>query len=119
MHELGICQELVEAALRRSAGRPVTGVRIRVGSLHRVDGPSMAQAFELLTEGTELEGADLDLVVVPAQATCGSCGRTTPSDGPQQACPGCGALDPRLSGGDDLLLESIRLAPAMAAGSAV
>lgn len=110
MHEIGICQELVHAALRRSAGRPVTRVRVRVGALHRVDGPSMEQAFELLTEGTELAGADLDLVVVSAQATCSACGQTTESKAPLQACPHCGTLDPRLTGGDDLVLESIQLA---------
>lgn len=118
MHEIGLCQELVLAAHRRAAGRTVRGVRVQVGVLHRVDAPSMDQAFELLTHGTELEGARLDMVTVPATVRCAACGVCSATSDPLPACPACGALDPQMTGGDELMLESIELAPA-SSGSTV
>lgn len=64
MHELGLCEGILEAVERRAAGRRVAGVRVRVGELHQVVEPALAQAFELVAEGTVAEGAAVDLVVV-------------------------------------------------------
>lgn len=118
MHEIGLCQELVAAARRRAAGRPVNTVRVRVGVLHRVDEPSMDQAFEMLTCDTELAGARLETVVIPVSITCASCSRVSSAHGALPACPACGALDPAISGGDELMLESIEMRAAAPTGSA-
>jgi hydrogenase nickel incorporation protein HypA/HybF len=112
MHEFGLCEPIVAAVERRAAGRPVARVRVRVGALHRVAGPSMDQAFALAAEGTVADGAEMDLVIVPLSVSCRACGHTGASDDPLTLCPACGSADIELSGGDDLLLESIQLAPA-------
>ena len=57
MHELGLCAGILEAVERRAAGRRVTRVRLRVGTLHRVVTPALDQAFELVAGGTVAEGA--------------------------------------------------------------
>lgn len=110
MHEIGLAEDLAAAARRRAAGRPVARVRVHVGTQHRVDQPSMDQAFALVTQGTELEGADLDLVLIQAKNSCRSCGQETLADEALPACPACGGVDVELAGGDELLLESIQLA---------
>lgn len=110
MHEYGLCEPIVAAVERRAAGRQVTRARVRAGALHRVDRPSMEQAFALATEGTVAEGAGLDLVIVPAAVSCAACGHTAATDDPLSLCPACGSADVALAGGDDLILESIQLA---------
>ena len=110
MHELGLCEAIVAAVERRAAGRRVTGVRVRVGVLHGVVAPALAQAFELAAAGTVAEGAAIDLVVPPLRVTCAACGHMAWVREPLPACPACGATDLGLHGGDELLLESIRLA---------
>ena len=65
MHELGLCESLLDAVERRAAGRRVLGVRFRVGEDHRVVGEALDQAFALVSTGTVAEGADVDLVLVP------------------------------------------------------
>jgi hydrogenase nickel incorporation protein HypA/HybF len=110
MHEYGLCEPIVQAVERRAAGRPVARVRVRVGALHRVAGPAMDQAFTLAAEGTVADGADIDLVIVPVVVSCAACGLSGTSDDPLSLCPVCGAADIELSGGDDLILESIQLA---------
>jgi hydrogenase nickel incorporation protein HypA/HybF len=111
MHELGMCEGILDTALRRAAGRPVTRVRVRVGVLHRAVGPAMEQAFELVAAGTEAEGAELDLVVLPVRVACRACGAEREADELLIACPACGSGELDLAGGDELLLESIELAP--------
>ncbi len=64
MHELGLCEEILEAVERRAAGRRVARVRLRVGELHHAVEPALAQAFELVAEGSVAEGAALDLAMV-------------------------------------------------------
>lgn len=107
MHELGMCQDIVAAVEQRAAGRRVSGCTVRVGSLHHVVEPAMEQSFTLAAEGTVAAEAALTVVVVPARVTCQSCGATTTSDGPVVTCHRCGSPDVDLSGGDELVLESI------------
>jgi len=110
MHEVGLCQALLEAIERRAQGRRVVGVRVRIGALHRVDPPSFEQAFALVSAGTVASNAQVDLVVVPARYRCQACGRVTDSADLLALCPTCGATVLVLEGGDELLLESIRYA---------
>lgn len=64
MHEVGLCEGIVDAALRRAAGRRAIRVRVRVGGHHAADREALEQAFEMLTMETELADAKLDVVPV-------------------------------------------------------
>ena len=110
MHEVGLCAALLDAVERRAAGRRVTRVTFRVGVLHRVVEPSLAQAFELVSGGSVAEGAEVDLVTVPVSVHCGACGATSAVTNEVPACPQCGAAGVTMTGGDELILESIQLA---------
>lgn len=108
MHELGMCEGIVEATLRRAAGRRVTGVRVRVGG-HPVDPDVVTQGFQMAAAGTVAADARLDLVMDPMRVTCRGCGHDAPIDDhlAMVACPSCGGLDIELVGEDTVVLESI------------
>jgi len=112
MHEVGLCQAVLDAVERRAAGRTVQRVRIRSGVLNRVDEPSMQQAFALVSEGSVAEGATVDLEVVPVVVECDACGSESISDDVMVTCPQCGRTGVRLRGGDELTLVSIDVSPA-------
>ena len=116
MHEFGLCDGIVEAVQRRAGGRPVTRVRVRVGALYRVVDEAFQHAFAHAAEGTEAEHAAVDLVVVPALAVCRSCGAKAETEDILVMCPKCEGEDVDVTGGDELVLESIEYA-APAAGS--
>ncbi len=107
MHEFGLAEGLLDTVRRRAAGRPVRRVRLRAGVRHGIDAPSIAQAFDILAQGTEAEGATVDLVTVPARLRCRSCGRTGETYDLLAVCPGCAGDGVDLSGGDELVLESV------------
>jgi hydrogenase nickel incorporation protein HypA/HybF len=112
VHEVGLAEAILEAVEKRAAGRPVARAKIRAGALLRVVEPSMDQAFHLVTEGTIAEGAAIDVVVTPAQITCRSCGHHDGTMDPLALCPACGGGDVDVTGGDELVLESIEIAEA-------
>jgi hydrogenase nickel incorporation protein HypA/HybF len=111
MHEIGLCEGILDTVCRRAAGRPVRGIRVRAGVRHGIVTESMDQAFTLVAQGTEAADATVDLITVPARLNCRACGAATDTLDLLAVCPGCGSDAVRLEGGDELVLESIEYAP--------
>ena len=116
MHELGLCEGIVEAAARRAGDRQVRGLRVRIGG-HRVDPGVIRQGVEMAAAGTVVAGAALDLVLEPLAAHCRDCGHDTPADvaavaAATSVCPRCGGVDIEMTGSEQVILESISVAPA-------
>ncbi|HEY1625735.1 MAG TPA: hydrogenase maturation nickel metallochaperone HypA [Streptosporangiaceae bacterium] len=108
MHEFGLCEGVLDAVRTRAAGRPVAAIRVRCGVRHAVDPESMAQAFTMIAAGTEAAGAAVDVVTVPAVLTCRDCGAAGESTDLMTACHSCGSVNVAVSGGEELILESVR-----------
>lgn len=109
MHELGLSEAILEAVQRRAEGRRVKSFTVRVGVMHRVDQASLDQAFSMVAAGTEAQDAAVQLVAVPVQAVCRACGHRDDGEDMPGACPSCGSGDLEVTGGDELLLESIEV----------
>ncbi|HEY3416309.1 MAG TPA: hydrogenase/urease maturation nickel metallochaperone HypA, partial [Armatimonadota bacterium] len=97
MHEYAMIQDLVDHVQRhlsdQGIGR-VLSVRLRMGSSF-LEGP-VRQAFEMLSAGTMLEGAELEIDEFAFEETCANCGATqtvTTDDliGHIFICQACGA----------------------------
>lgn len=117
MHELGLCDAIVTAALKRAGDRRVRAVRVRVTG-HPVDPAVIEQGFRLAAAGTLAQDAAVDLVQEPAEVRCRSCGRTGRADGALgfAACAHCGGLDVEATGKEEAVLESITVDEPAGAG---
>jgi hydrogenase nickel incorporation protein HypA/HybF len=115
MHEFGLCEGVLDTVRQRSRGRNVAAIRVRFGVRHAVDAESLAQAFSMVAEGTEAAGAAVELVTVPATIACPDCGFSGETAGLLTTCPRCGGTNAEISGGDEMVLESIRYAATSAA----
>jgi Zn finger protein HypA/HybF involved in hydrogenase expression len=109
-----IMVELKSSGEEVQAGRPLT-VTLKVGALEMHSEAATRQAFEVLAKGTVLEGALLNLIILPVSVVCSKCGfqsplplgAVDPHDAlPLAECPQCGALTP-VQGGRGV--ESIEL----------
>ena len=109
MHELSIANSVVRVASEQADGRRVTKVWLRVGHLRQVVPSALAFAFELVAEGTPVEGAELVIEDVPASVCCRECRGESLLDGFPAACPRCGSLNVEVVGGEELLVESLEL----------
>jgi Zn finger protein HypA/HybF involved in hydrogenase expression len=67
LHELSIAQSLADTATRHAAGRRVTRIEVGVGRSRRVDSDSLQLAFGLVTQGTALDGAQLEIHVLAGE----------------------------------------------------
>lgn len=109
MHELSIAEAIVDISIRHADGRPVRKVDVRIGYLRQVVPSALEFAFELLSNGTVLEGATLSIEEVPAHGVCRACGtETTMREFPLQ-CSACGGLDLELLAGEELLVDALEL----------
>lgn len=116
MHELGLCEDIVAAVEARAQERPVARVTVRVGRLHHVHEDAFEQSFAMAAAGGVAEGASAELVLLPVTATCQECGQASEAMELIAVCPGCGSFSVELTGGDELVLESIEYRAAAAAG---
>jgi hydrogenase nickel incorporation protein HypA/HybF len=118
VHELGLCEGIVEAAARRASGRQVRSLRVRIGG-HQVDPDVIRQGVEVAAIGTVVEGAALDLVLEPLVAHCRDCGHEAPADvaAAMSACARCGGVDIEMAGSEQVILESIAVAASQARAS--
>lgn len=110
MHEIGLCEAIVEVTLRQAGGRPVTSVRVRAGG-HPVDPVVLDQGFRLAAAGTPAADAVVELVVEPPSVRCRRCGAEAPAVNALDlaACFRCGGVDVEVTGTDEVVLESITL----------
>ena len=84
-------------------------VELRVGNLRQVVPSALEFAFELLSNGTALEGAELVIEDVPARGRCRVCAvETTMRSFPLQ-CSACGGLDLEVIAGEELLVDALEL----------
>jgi hydrogenase nickel incorporation protein HypA/HybF len=107
MQELAIAQSMFEIARRHAHGQRVTKLEVRVGHLRQVVPASLSFAFELTAIGTELEGAELEIVQVPAAGVCRDCGSAIPLSDFPLMCSVCGGLDVDVTEGEELQVESL------------
>ena len=109
MHELAITEGLVDAVTERLPGQRVTRVRLEIGALSGVVADSVLFCFDLVTDGTDLEGATLEIAQCPAVCSCRVCGSEFEPDGPIAICP-CGSAEVTVLAGQDLKITSVQVA---------
>ena len=109
MHELSIAEAIVNIALKHADGRRVIRVELKVGHLRQVVPSALEFAFELLSSGTPLDGAELAIEDVPARGHCRDCGADTTMTRFPLQCAACGGMDLELESGEELLVDALEL----------
>ena len=109
MHELALTESVVEAVTERLPGAKITCVRLDVGALSGVVADSIQFCFDLVTAGTSLEGARLEISHTAGRGQCRSCGAEFEPDSPLLLCP-CGSADVAVLSGQEFTIASVQVA---------
>ncbi|MEU7813436.1 hydrogenase maturation nickel metallochaperone HypA [Pseudonocardia sp. NPDC049154] len=108
MHELSITQSVVDAIGERLGAAPVRRVRLEIGRLSGVVPDAVRFCFELVTAGTPLEGAVLEIDEPEGEARCRSCGAEFATSEVLPLCA-CGSADVEVLGGASLRIREVEL----------
>ena len=113
MHELSIAEALIEQAERAAndagqSGR-IARLELTIGRMSGVCSDSLRFAFDLISPGTRVEGAELQITEPNAVCHCVDCGSETEVSEFVVRCPSCNSEAVRIEGGRELLLQSLEI----------
>jgi hydrogenase nickel incorporation protein HypA/HybF len=109
MHEMSITQSVVELCEEHAQGRRVQSVQLLIGALSGVVPESVEFCFEACTKGTLLDGARLEIELVPGAGRCPVCGAAGPIETLFDPCPSCGGFGLELVSGQELRVKELEL----------
>ncbi|MCX6012489.1 MAG: hydrogenase maturation nickel metallochaperone HypA [Chloroflexi bacterium] len=110
MHELSITQEMVKIVVEqaeKSNLTKITKINLVVGDLTGYAGDSIQFYFDFMSKGTVAEGAELVSKKIKGTFTCLKCDKLFKLSEFSYVCPYCQGDKVKLSGGNELFVESI------------
>ena len=112
MHELAICQSLINQleniAAERNAQR-ISLVVVGMGPLSGVEAQLLKNAYPIASAGTIAENAELVIEQLPIKVKCNDCGSESDASPNKLICKQCGNWRTTLISGDELMLMSVEL----------
>lgn len=113
MHELGIAQSIIDIALRvvnEHGGGRIARITIQAGELRSIIKEQLQFCFEFAAKDTPLEGARLDVEVIPLVAFCGACRKEFRVENLDFHCPVCRGSSTEILRGKELRVLDLELA---------
>lgn len=107
MHELSLAGSIADIAERHARGRRVKRIHVRVGDLAQVVFDALSFSFEVVVQGTPLEGAQLDLEAVPAVGQCRACGELSTFSAFPLQCGACEGFELEIVSGEEFIVDSL------------
>jgi hydrogenase nickel incorporation protein HypA/HybF len=108
VHELAITESVVDAIVDKVGDGTVTGIRLEIGKLSGVVVDSIRFCFEIVADGTGLQGARLDVDEPAGRAYCRDCGDEFDLDEPVMLCP-CGSANLEVLSGRQMRIISVEV----------
>ncbi len=109
MHELSLANSVVETVNRHGAGRKVTSVQMRIGTMRQVVPNSLEFYFGIVSKDTLCEGADFEQEIILARLRCKKCTREWELEIPDFRCPECASIEVDVLAGTEFEVESIEV----------
>ena len=108
MHEMGITQSIVAIVAEQAAGRKVRRVTLEIGKLAAVMPDAIRFCFDVVAQGSPLDGAALDIIEIPGKARCLECGADVWLEDVIGRCA-CGSRRLDRVAGEELNIKSMEL----------
>ncbi|HAJ91978.1 MAG TPA: hydrogenase maturation nickel metallochaperone HypA [Gammaproteobacteria bacterium] len=112
MHELAVCQALmeqVENLAREEQAAQVMAIHLGIGPLSGVEPQLLEQAFSIARAGSIAADAELIIKSMPIQVSCKQCGQQSEALPNRLLCGHCGDWRTSLVSGDELQLQHVEL----------
>jgi hydrogenase nickel incorporation protein HypA/HybF len=112
MHELAVCQALieqVERVARDNGARRILSITVSVGPLSGVEPSLLEHAYPLAAAGTVAEDAQLLVVPVPVRVRCRTCKAETETAPNRLVCGTCNDWQVDVVAGEEMVLQRVEI----------
>jgi hydrogenase nickel incorporation protein HypA/HybF len=110
MHELSVCQALldqVESIARANGATGVEQITVAVGPLSGVETRLLSNAFEFARRGS-CAAAELRFETMALKVRCAECGAESGCEANALLCAACGGFRTQVISGDELMLLRVK-----------
>jgi hydrogenase nickel incorporation protein HypA/HybF len=119
MHELSICQsmlEIIDGAMADHPGARLQRVFVDVGRGSTVEPFLLNDAFRIATTGGPHEGSELVINEIPLVGRCRTCGKSFEYREIALGCPACESVSIEIESGLELNIKELEIDESDAAG---
>jgi len=112
MHEMSIAQgllDIIKEEMDKHGARVLRSVRLQIGQLSAIVPESLSFCFEIMTAGTELEGARLNMEMIPLRGTCRKCNQEFEIKEYAFECPYCSSREIDTISGQELSIVEMEV----------
>ena len=112
MHEMSIAESLlgiVRDEMQKHGVTVLKSVRVNIGQLSAIVPDSLSFCFNIMTSGTELEGAELITEVIPLRGVCKKCKGEFEIENYAFECPDCGSPEIDTISGQELSIVDMEV----------
>ena len=112
MHELAVTESILEIATQEAAARAaskVTDIYLSLGQLSSIVDESVQFYWDVISQGTLAEGAQLHFRHVPARLRCKDCGTEFDLTEELTPCPSCQSIALEIIQGEEFQVDAIEI----------
>lgn len=112
MHELAITEsviDLINREAREKGFKKVLGISLRVGEYSGIIPECIREFFPIAARGSIAQGAELEIVSLPASFRCPDCGYLGAVDRKAACCPQCTSREIRMVSGREFFVDSLKV----------
>jgi hydrogenase nickel incorporation protein HypA/HybF len=112
MHEMSIAQSLVDILqeeMARNNASALKSVKLHIGRLSAIVPEALSFCFEIIASGTNMEGADLNMEMIPLRGICLDCDQGFEIEDYAFSCPYCESPNIRTVSGQDLAIVEMEV----------
>jgi len=110
MHEFSLAGEVIKLAeyeAEKNKARAVSEITIELGNFSGVEAEPFGSALSLLSEGTILENARLNIIRTTGKGICHACEREFEMEQRFDTCPWCKSYPSEIKGGSEFRVVSL------------
>lgn len=112
MHEMAVTESIlriaVEEAEKRKASK-VINIKIKLGSITGLVPQCIQEYFDIVSEGSVAEKAELIFDKIPAVIKCEKCEKESKMEHFRMICPFCGDRRVKVISGKEFYIESMEI----------